>query len=458
MRSTTTAASTRSARCFGKSLPRLGHADLVAGAPDALEAGAHRAGRLDLHDEVDGAHVDPELEARRAHEAAQPPRLELVLDLEPALTRQRAVVGLDELDTGRRRAGLLAATLQARRRLDLGGELVESGGEALGEAAGVHEQQRRAMRLDELEQPRDGPTARSTGAPVRRRPGPLTGSSTNWPRLPMSSMGTTTSMSRALRTPASTIVTGRGRAALEPAEEAGDLLERALRGREADPLRGGVAGRRDEMLEPLEADRQVGAALGGGEGVDLVDDDGLDAAQRLARLRREHQVERLGRRDEEVGRAADEEAALLGRGVAGADADGRLVHGLAEALGGEADAGERRPQVLVDVDGEGPQRGDVEQAGAGLPRRRATGSVMRRSMPHRKAARVLPEPVGARIRACWPAAMAGQPWAWGAVGAPKVVSNQVRTGAENGDSGMARTVLPACRDTHCRGSGAVACR
>ena len=67
---------------------------------------------------------------------------------------------------------------------------------------------------------------------------------------------------------------------------------------------------------------------------------------------------------------ADEQAALLGRGVAGADADGRLVHARAEALGGEADAGERRPQVLVDVDGEGPQRGDVEQAGAGRARRR----------------------------------------------------------------------------------------
>ena len=38
-----------------------------------------------------------------------------------------------------------------------------------------------------------------------------------------------------------------------------------------------------DLLEPLERERHVGAALGGGQGVDLVDDDPLDAAQRLAR-------------------------------------------------------------------------------------------------------------------------------------------------------------------------------
>jgi len=37
------------------------------------------------------------------------------------------------------------------------------------------------------------------------------------------------------------------------------------------------------------------------------------------------------------------------------------------------------------------------------------GSVIRRSMPHRKAANVLPEPVGDRIRVLSPLEMAGQP-------------------------------------------------
>ena len=50
-------------------------------------------------------------------------------------------------------------------------------------------------------------------------------------------------------------------------------------------------------------------------------------------------------------------------------------------------------------------------------------------MPQRKAARVLPDPVGARISVWSPAAMAGQPCAWAAVGAGNEVANHARTGA-----------------------------
>ena len=75
----------------------------------------------------------------------------------------------------------------------------------------------------------------------------------------------------------------------------------------------------EQRVEPLERQRQVGAALGAGDRVHLVDDHRLDAAQRLARLRGEEQEQRLGRRDEDVGRRAGERAALVGRGVAGAD-------------------------------------------------------------------------------------------------------------------------------------------
>ena len=38
-------------------------ADLVAGAADALQPGGDRRRRLDLDDQVDGAHVDAQLEA-----------------------------------------------------------------------------------------------------------------------------------------------------------------------------------------------------------------------------------------------------------------------------------------------------------------------------------------------------------------------------------------------------------
>jgi hypothetical protein len=60
----------------------------MAGAADPLQPARHRLGRLDLDDEVDGAHVDPELEARGGHEAGQLAGLEHLLDDGPLLPRQ----------------------------------------------------------------------------------------------------------------------------------------------------------------------------------------------------------------------------------------------------------------------------------------------------------------------------------------------------------------------------------
>lgn len=40
------------------------------------------------------------------------------------------------------------------------------------------------------------------------------------------------------------------------------------------------------------------------------------------------------------------------------------------------------------------------------------------------AARVLPDPVGAQMSVCSPAAIAGQPWTWAAVGSANVDRNQ----------------------------------
>src|SRR5688572_3074597 len=55
-----------------------------------------------------------------------------------------------------------------------------------------------------------------------------------------------------------------------------------------------------------------------------------------------------------------------------------------------------------------------------------------RSIPHRKAARVLPEPVGAEINAFSPPEIAAQPAAWTGVGASNEASNQARTLELNG--------------------------
>ena len=108
-------------------------ADLVAGPADPLEPAGDRARRLHLHDEVDRAHVDPELEGRRRDDRPERTVLQSVLDLEALLAGERAVVGAHEV---------------------LAGELVQPRGEPLGEPAGVHEHDRRAVRADQLEQPR----------------------------------------------------------------------------------------------------------------------------------------------------------------------------------------------------------------------------------------------------------------------------------------------------------------
>ena len=90
----------------------------------------------------------------------------------------------------------------------------------------------------------------------------------------MSSTGTTTERSHSL---ADGGATTRDRAAA--GQEGGDLLDRAHGGRQADPLGRPV----QQLVEPVEGDGQVRAALGAGDRVHLVDDHRLDAAQRLAR-------------------------------------------------------------------------------------------------------------------------------------------------------------------------------
>ena len=114
-----------------------------AGArPDRCAAARRdRRRRLDLDDEVDGAHVDPQLQAARGDERRQAPCLELLLDLEPLLARDAAVVRPHQL---------------------LAGQLVQARGQPLGQPPRVHEDQRGPMRPDELQQPRVDATARSS--------------------------------------------------------------------------------------------------------------------------------------------------------------------------------------------------------------------------------------------------------------------------------------------------------
>ena len=149
-----------------------------------------------------------------------------------------------------------------------------------------------------------------------------------------------------------------------PAEETRDRVERPLRGGQADPLHRPGSGRLRvaQRLEAFEAEREVRTALRPGDRVDLVDDDVFDRAQDLAGGAGQHQVERFGGRDEDVGRMPGDLAAVLGRRVAGPTGDRDVRGGLAQALGGEGDPGQRRAQVALDVVGQRLERRDVQDA------------------------------------------------------------------------------------------------
>ena len=162
----------------------------------------------------------------------------------------------------------------------------------------------------------------------------------------------------------------------DAAEEAGDRLERPLRGADRPIRCGGSAPSGAEALEPLQAQGEVGAALRAGDRVDLVDDHVLDAAQDLAGLAREQQVQALGGRDEDVRRRGGRSRGGPRPACRRSGWRPRCCGGsLAEPLGREADAGQRRPQVALDVVGQGLERRDVQDADvAGLAALRAAGS------------------------------------------------------------------------------------
>ena len=304
IRWTTTAVSIRSPRNFGNSTPRDDRADLVPGPTDPLQPARDRRRRLDLDDQIDRAHVDAELEAAGRDHARQPARLQIGLDQRPLLLADRAVVCPgDQRRRGERRAGLSHhwAGEPASGQLQLGslgGDLVQPGGQALGQPAGVREDDGGLVRGDQVED------VLLDVRPDRRvpwRPG-------GRPRrldLGVRQLGHVLDRHDDAQVPLLGELRLDHRHRPLAAEEARDLLDRPDRRRQPDPL--GRLGQ--QGVEPLERERQMRAALGAGDRVHLVDDDRLHAAQRLARLRREQQEQRLGGGDQYVGRLGGESSA-----------------------------------------------------------------------------------------------------------------------------------------------------
>ena len=207
-------------------------------------------------------------------------------------------------------------------------------------------------------------------------------------------------------------------------QKARDLLDRLLRGGEADAQQP-VAAQRGQALE---RQRQMRAALVGRQRVDLVDDHGARGRQHgAARFRAEQDVERLRRGHHDMRRPPAHAVALARRRVAGAHPGADIDVGQALRLQRGADAGERRFEVALDVVRQRLERRDVDDLGlVREPCRRAPCRTSA-SMAARKAASVLPDPVGAAISTCRPAWIAGHACACAAVGAAKLRSNQAAT-------------------------------
>ena len=192
-------------------------ADAVLGPPHALQAGGDRGRRRDLEDEVDGAHVDAELEGGGGDHAAQLPGFQLAFDGQALLLGDGAVVGLGD-DRGLVRKPLSALGLPHLPGLvvagglgrDGGGDapvavddesgrahgvgLVEVGGQPLAGAAGVDEDECGAVgehlvedRVLDVRPDRGGHLAAPAAAQGTGRPG---GPSLPRHRLPQGAVGT----------------------------------------------------------------------------------------------------------------------------------------------------------------------------------------------------------------------------------------------------------------------------
>ena len=187
----------------------------------------------------------------------------------------------------------------------------------------------------------------------------------------MSSTGTSTVSASSLRVcrrrrsrPAAASRRRRGRATSPPpSRRAISSSGRCVAER---PMRWSGRGRRGAaLLEPLEREEEVRAALGRGHRVDLVDDHRLDRGEDGLAAR---EVSSRYSDSGVVIRMSGGVRAIRARSRAGVSperiASGRDPMRDAEPRRRGRDAGDRRAQVALDVDGEGLQRRDVEDAAA----------------------------------------------------------------------------------------------
>jgi hypothetical protein len=141
----------------------------------------------------------------------------------------------------------------------------------------------------------------------------------------------------------------------------GDFFDGLLRRREAD-----AHGRaRGERFQPLQRKGEMDAALVVGHGVNFVHNHSLNITQDGAALfRREQDVERLGRGDQNMRRAPQHQAPVFHQSIAGAHGGADLRHQKAALARHLQNFSQRDFKIFLDVVAEGFERGDVKNLSA----------------------------------------------------------------------------------------------
>ncbi len=148
-------------------------------------------------------------------------------------------------------------------------------------------------------------------------------------------------------------------------QQPGDVLDRALGRGQPHPLhRSGC-----DVRQPLQRQGQVRAALVRRDGVDLIHDHRLGAAQHgPAPLRGDQEIQRLGGGDQDVRRVLEHGRPLRGGRVAGPDRHPDIRRSQSELAGHRGDLTQRCLQVLLDIRRQRLQRRHVDDLGP-APRR-----------------------------------------------------------------------------------------
>ena len=292
----------------------------VAGAPDPLQPGGDGPRRTDQATELDRAHVDAELQRRGRHDDLEVARFQQALRPMAALAGEAAVVGCHAL-------GAQALAQMQRHALD--------------QATRVDEHQRRFVLA---RQGRD-PVVERRPLFVRRHRAELVLRHLD-AQIEIAPLADVDQRRR-----------GSGPTHQQPRRD----LERPHRRRQTEALE---LGRTHQGVQPLEGQRQMGAALVGGHGVNFVDDHRPHIAQRPpARVGGEQNEERLGGGHEDVGRTAGCLAPFPRRRVAGPDGGPNLRRRVAQLGRQRLDLSQRLFEIPPHVVRQRLERRNIKDAG-----------------------------------------------------------------------------------------------